>query len=215
MSAKSRGAQDAGAADRLSGAGQALQLGTLKNCPLFLASAIRSSAKNHGFFRWHEQEQGTSARAHAVRTPNERCPDRASGNFPPTSSEALRSCCLGGHGRVRASRSLRNFLFPLKHHPWNQLTSAHRQQALNRPNVPTKNLVAAAKCCIEIIHVFYRERKTTRQMFSIDTLSLLRITAYHPPQLLVHYSISYSILLSRNVIQFFILNDERSFRNQV
>ena len=103
-----------------------------------------------------------------------------------------------GHGRVRASRSLRNLLFPLKHHPWNQLTSAHRQQALNRPNVPTKNLVAAAKCCIEIIHVFYRERKNTRQMFSIDTLSLLRITAYHPPQLLVHYSISYSILLSRN-----------------
>ena len=88
--------------------------------------------------------------------------------------------------------------FLLKHHPWNQLTSAHRQQALNRPNVLTKNLVAAAKCCIEIIHVFYRERKNTRQMFSIDTLSLLRITAYHPPQLLVHYSISYSILLSRN-----------------
>ena len=97
--------------------------------------------------------------AHAVRTPNERCPDRASGNFPPTSSEALRSCCLGGHGRVRASRSLRNFLFPLKHHPWNQLTSAHRQQALNRPNVPTKNLVAAAKCCIEIIHVFTENEK--------------------------------------------------------
>jgi hypothetical protein len=84
-----------------------------KYCPLFLASAIRSSAKNHGFFRWNEQEQGTSARCtHAKRTV-----PRASGNLFPTSSEASRSCCLGGHGRIRTSRSLRNSFLPVEASP--------------------------------------------------------------------------------------------------